>query len=250
MAHQTERCRFVLLAVPRSGSTFVKRALYHHPDVAMYGEIFNSSVSARSDVNGVHWDGEENTMKFARTHIFDAPGPEIAAGFKLFRSQVRKQGVAQIWKALRKNPDIRVIRLERENAFASYVSEARARQTGHWQPTRKNSEAKAQQVELTLEPDHLDRYLTRQARFRQQIDETLAAPSIFDITFETLGKNDPATWSGIAEYLGISNDGWAETLFDPSADSATRSRSLIVNLDELMPVLARHNADWMGAPFA
>jgi LPS sulfotransferase NodH len=127
--------RFVLLCHQRSGSTLLTRALQAHPAVRMHGEILTTSEdeATRRRVHSVDGrflaDGADGADFLA--HVY-APRGEAAAGFKLMHYHAPSGPAATAWDLLRRDRDLRVVHLRRDDLLACLVSDEIAQQTRVW----------------------------------------------------------------------------------------------------------------------
>ena len=122
--------KFAILAVARSGSSYLTTTLRSHPDIYIHGEIFHENTSvhiqeqARNQIDlSIR---EKSPIKFVR-EIYNADQGKKAVGFKIWKSQNLK-AVNYIIK----RKGIKKIVLERKNLLASFSSLMIARQTQVW----------------------------------------------------------------------------------------------------------------------
>jgi len=131
MSHAT----FVILCLGRVGSELLVSLLDSHPDVCCYGELFTQPFEADewSDPRlpaGVpaFVDSGQNDPRAYMAEVASACDA-TAIGFKLPRSSIKAHPGAV---TLLDEPDLRVIRLTRENLLAQHLSGVLAFKTGVW----------------------------------------------------------------------------------------------------------------------
>lgn len=134
--------RFVIISIPRSGSTLLTRSLDEHPEIFCAGEIFNTS----KDVHHAEWHfaswGFDSTSHGVQRinriinypnhrlraipHIQSFYGDnvkgETARGFKLMLSNIKS--APYMWDYIRRE-NIKVIVLIRKNIFKTVLSRYR-----------------------------------------------------------------------------------------------------------------------------
>ena len=137
--------RFVILAMPRSGSTALVHALNGHPRVACAGEILNPGYRVYGDVSppapgwrrALHIDAILSALA-ARLLCLGA-GRAVCVGFKALDEQLCFQGYGASLRALCRGCALlsggappRVILLARRDLRAAFASRLRAHRTGVW----------------------------------------------------------------------------------------------------------------------
>ena len=85
--------KFAILAIARTGSTYLTSALASHPDVCMYGEIMHGDISKhiREDARK-HLDlsiREQDPIKFVN-EIYKLDEGKKLVGFKIWKYQSPK----------------------------------------------------------------------------------------------------------------------------------------------------------------
>lgn len=132
--------RFLVVGLPRSGTTYLASLLDEHPDVLCSGEQFNPHSIVHAD----HADPDPRAV-WARDHMplrymdsFFARAEETGvarAGFKfMIGHNVR------VLRHLSDYPDLRIIYVWRDNKLAQVSSYLKALQNQQWTQTRKDTE--------------------------------------------------------------------------------------------------------------
>lgn len=132
--------RFVVAAEPRTVSTLLVALLDAHPRVRCHGEVAAPWHGHRDQPFSGHWSGpddeaaaasEADPIGLLRDHVWPANEEAAAIGFKVFA--VHARGHARVvLDYLSAVPDLRVIRLERDDRLAQAVSHERALRDTVW----------------------------------------------------------------------------------------------------------------------
>lgn len=193
-----EATRFVVLAWKRTGSNLLCGILYHHPEIIMHNELFNTidiftyypelldpkrwSVLTRDlyPVEFLHelWDSA-NGEAFTK--------PKKAIGFKSFPEH---------WAAVRndktftrdilENHTVKKIVLKREDELAVYVSSQRADETGMYLGMCYPKDLK-----VHVNPAFFQRFVNNyRSTFRNKYKSPMAKHDTFYITYEQLVEED------------------------------------------------------------
>ncbi len=137
--------RFVILGLPRSGTTYLMTLLRTHPQVFCTGELFNPKAVVEADgvrdesfeavIEGRDYDPEGFVTRF-----FDRPhAPKVAvAGFKFMLGHN-----IRAFHALAADPDLILIHVWRENRLAQISSLMKAAQTNRWAQSKADAHVDA-----------------------------------------------------------------------------------------------------------
>ena len=239
------KSKFIVLSHGRTGSTYVVQELNKHPQIRMLSEIFHDSYDERPYVNGKKWEPGLSSWDFLQENVYDTlPDGILTIGFKLFYFHLPLSD--QTWVNLDKDREIAPVVLHRQNIFAGFVSEERARQSNIWHPTEKG-DAYTQEVHVTLNMVKAQRYLDRNFE-RQKFGLKLVADrNHLFMTYEDLVKDAPGTMKKLANYFKIDVGTWEPAAF--LTGSADKSRTIIDNIDEIATFLKQRDAIWMLEPY-
>lgn len=203
---------FILIAQPRSGSSLLAHTLRQHPNIRMYGELFQDELDARSESSGslveFYRDGE-SAEAFLRDTIFRKRywRQLFSVGFKLLYEQACKDvHIREVWHYLFKEPSLRIIHLKRTNIFESYVSLLEAQMSNIWiQPLemdnglfrkkKDNNENKpgtststaarrAKVTPITIDCAHCETYLNRITAIENWLREQLPGDRVLELNYE------------------------------------------------------------------
>ena len=151
--HANQSVRFAIVTHPRCGSNLLSAALRGHPQIRMYGELFNDEANERirafaagvrnrpseqiyyQAVRGTSYDGDQCAGTFLLTRIYLDPSTDrpAAIGFKIFHNQARATPLAKTaWDYLERDADVRIIHLVRRNLLQMLLSLQTALTTNIW----------------------------------------------------------------------------------------------------------------------
>jgi LPS sulfotransferase NodH len=219
---------FIILANPRSGSTFVRDMLTSHPQAKVYGELFLPAPARERPL----W--EPNDLEFARVfvdrrlssgtrlarpywttryieHVFDQPEAR-AVGLKLMYQQARHWPEAMLYVTARR---VRVVHLLRRNLLDIVLSEKVREQAGTWhvtsdgRPMLVGDKRSAGGSKIRLDPDELLRALNHLARKQRVFAAWLKAtrtPSL-EVDYERLVA-ERELFAEILEFIGLDPEDW------------------------------------------
>lgn len=133
---------FIIVGMPRTGSTLLQTTLAQHPQIKMYGELFHKVKAEREGSHAINNDGsktffnEENddAIDFLRKNVWNEKNSKYGAvGLKLFGERVNCVGTEKLYLRLKEAfPSLKFIHIERSDLLACWVSRAAAERTGQW----------------------------------------------------------------------------------------------------------------------
>jgi LPS sulfotransferase NodH len=228
-----EATRFVILAVPRSGSNLLCTLLNSHPEILCHHEVFNPAgifyaleLRDGSLDLGTIEDRERDPAAFLG-RLWRARLGRRCVGFKLTRGQDES-----VLDALLQDPGIRKIVLRRGNRLKTYVSAKIAETTGQWEVYRE-SDLVADKPRIAVDLEEFGRHAAENDRFHARIEEVLerTGQEPLRVDYECLDREDEhARW---LRYLGLS--GIPAPLRAASVkQNPTDLRKIVANYDELL----------------
>jgi LPS sulfotransferase NodH len=243
---------FILLAHPRSGSTLLVRSLGEHPNVRMFGELFNDEEEERErafsqisrcavarrrgiDASMYYREGEDGGRFVHEKVFYKRYSEEVtkSVGFKIFYEQARENSEAKkVWEYLLANRDVRVIHLRRRNLLETYLSLRVASLTNEWtQPKGREPAARPELFPSGLEPEACASYFDRIAAYRLWVERCWKERALLTLDYETdLCSNYDETLRRIEDFLEVDHQP-AEQKLEKQARCHPRER--IGNYDEL-----------------
>ena len=175
--------KFLILASPRSGSSWLVDLLRHHSALCVYGEVFNPNriftlpMLGSSDSPKILAVRDLFPARFAREYVFRGYEHEVrAVGLKIFYSDLERVGMGRLWNYLKADSALRVIHLFRRNLLQALVSDKIARETGHWRSHRSETTITLTQRE----------YFKKALEFSKKYSDRLRAHKVLEIHYEDL----------------------------------------------------------------
>lgn len=202
-ADQGQNRRFLIVGLPRSGTTYLMTLLNSHRDITCSGELFNPysvietgppdydpDLRYRRD-----WGPRYFMKQFFERH---EAGPCKRIGFKLMLGHN-----IRVLSQLPELAQIRIIYVHRENRLAQVASYLKAMQTKNWAQTRRSKQM-AQKIVASPEEisQHWHEYATMDFLFAAWLD-TLKNPRITVEYCELFGPDFNARICG---FLGLDPD--------------------------------------------
>lgn len=189
--------RFVVLTEGRSGSTLLIMSLAQHPDITMYGEIFDPKRP--DDLHGIAvttpYHPGLDSAHFAQQTFASATGK--AAGFKLLYHQVPGESV---WDYLA-NTKVKIVRLSRSNLLHVMISWTVGHTTKQWHARRGETILAA--LPFRLEPENAERFFKHCKEYRESKAELFSQNEVLDITYEDLTGDFLNTVHRVFDFLGL-----------------------------------------------
>ncbi|MGB5863426.1 MAG: sulfotransferase [Sulfitobacter sp.] len=192
--------RFVILGLPRSGTTYLMSLLDAHRDITCAGEQFNPYA-----VIGV--DEQDDTPAAILARDSDPVGHMIA-----FFERTAQSGAAcggfkymighnlQILKALEADPDLYIIYVWRENRLAQVSSLIKAAESKKWAQNRVDSHV-AQKIEAN--PRQISHRWHEYATFDYLVTGWLAALPNPKVTYEYREMFLAGFEKEVCQFLGV-----------------------------------------------
>ncbi len=194
--------RFVILAVPRTGSNLLCTLLNSHPEILCHHEVFNpdgifTALCHRDAATDVTSLRERDRDPLGFLDRLWRTGREDCIGFKWTRGQNEL-----VLRAVLGDPAINKIVLRRQNRIKTYVSEKIAQQTQQWEVYRGQHLAMPR-PRVSVDRTDLLNHIAVNEQCYADIEASLKRmnqPRI-DVLYETLFA--PAEQLRILEYLGV-----------------------------------------------
>ena len=210
--------RFILYAMPRSGSTALVHALNGNPAIVVAGEILNPSYRVYGDVSlasdwrrNLHLDGLLAGLASWLVLRRDGRRGQAAVGFKLLDEQLDLHGTRL--SALRDGCSLlsgeaapRVVLLARHNLSKAFTSRCTAHRTGVWYQNRSLSPIEAAPSPAPTEDEtELQAYAEWTKEHWAAIEEDLAAHGVpaLRLYYEDLGHAPEDALRRVVAFLGL-----------------------------------------------
>lgn len=207
---------FLIVGLPRSGTTLLHTYLNNHPNLHSRGEVVLKDLVQKP----------ENTFVPFGKHI-------QAAGAKVLLPEAPSETDFQLIKqAFISNPQIKIIFIQRENLLRRYTSLQIAYKTRQWSQTGK--EAALSERQIIIDPKVLLKQLketeTNLFRYRNLLKEV----SCMEISYEHLVQLPQQLLPDVQAYLGVKANPLISLLQRQNPEPLS---SLVRNFDQLTEVL-------------
>jgi len=218
--------RFVILAPARSGSTMLMQRCQSHPQLRCYGELLNSSLHSFPDparhLRRQAWNHHRNTIR--------------AVGFKLLYSHYARLR-DDLLPILCGDAPLPIIRLERRDLLAMYLSWVRTQETGVYHVTdpRHLTAPPARRIDLV----DLERFLHDHHGRCDLAARDLAGNPVLDLVYEDVLADPTASDRAICDFLGVPHKPLSEKIL---RTGIVPPRDLVENLDEVLALLQAFKA--------
>ncbi|MGH1413609.1 MAG: Stf0 family sulfotransferase [Pelagimonas sp.] len=198
--------RFVILGLPRSGTTYLMTLLNAHPQIFCTGEQFNPkavvglSGDRDESFERVVADRDANPVTFLE-EIFQRPQPARVdwTGFKFMLGH----NIAA-FRALEADPDITLIHVWRENRLAQVTSLIKAVQSQKWVQSKEDHEHVARKIDAT--PRQISQRWHENAMTDYLFTSWLAHQPHRHISLEYRELFAPEFNDRICDFLGVESD--------------------------------------------
>jgi LPS sulfotransferase NodH len=203
---------FVIVGMPRTGSTLLLTGLGQHPEITGFGELFHELASERTGShafirNGrkVFFDAErDDAIEFLKEKVFPAARPgSKAVGFKLFLEMVRCPGTEKLLARLKAElPDLRVIHIVRRNYLEVLVSRKVATATKRWIEYigQKGSD---DQARVRVEPERARIFFSRMKEADRIFESVFSGANYLKLEYSALSADFPGEMDHVYEFLGV-----------------------------------------------
>lgn len=229
--------RFVILAVPRTGSNLLCTLLNSHPQILCHHEVFNP----QGVFTALGYRGDGLTLESLQQRDNDPLGflqrvwqtglEDGCVGFKWTRGQNQ-----DVLNNVVEDGSIKKIVLRRRNRIKTYVSELIAQETQQWEVYSQH-ELALPRPRIHVDASQLNDHIAINQHFYADLSTRLlrySQPSL-EVDFETLF--DPNIQSRLLEFLAVTSPELALTAASVKQNPTNLSET-IANFDELADELA------------
>ncbi len=240
-----DKIRFVVIGMPRTGSTLLATGLEQHPNVTCFGELIHPLESERKKVESIVVDGEnacfdperDDAIEFLRTCVYENPTlVSRAVGFKLHGHFAAGRGSHDLLARLRGEiPDLRFIHIKRENYLDVYLSLAIACRDMKWSifASEGNGQNKSElkRVEpISIQFQEAEKYFFEMNNMDSLFYRLFSGVNYFCVNYADLDRFYEREMSKIYEFLGVESHVARPWVVKQNTSTA---RDLIMNYDEL-----------------
>ncbi|MGO4909637.1 sulfotransferase [Pseudorhodobacter sp. W20_MBD10_FR17] len=191
--------RFVILGLPRSGTTYLMSLLNAHPDVICAGEQFNpyAVIDTKEDDSHAAVLGRDKDPVGHMNRFFETAAAKGAAsgGFKFMIGHN-----LQVLQHLAADPDLSIIYVWRENKLAQVSSLIKAFQSKKWAQTKADAHI---QRKIVATPRQISHRWHEYATFDHLIALWLAGLPNPKATYEYCDLFQSGFEAAICDFLGV-----------------------------------------------
>ncbi len=211
---ETGTTLLMVLGSERCGSNLVESALNDHPQIVCLGEVFNHGLERSKKrleklaamepeplLRGKLLSDPDLPRKdpigFVRTLTRKDCGPIQVVGFRAFYHHLDRRA----WRQVRRQPNLRVIHLIRENLLAQLYSLRRAEETGIWIATSTPT----QLVPISIPFEDCRAFFEERKRQVDHFRKFFAKSIYHELTFEDLSDpaHQPRHLEALQEFLSV-----------------------------------------------
>ncbi|MCF7861535.1 sulfotransferase [Candidatus Woesearchaeota archaeon] len=237
--------RYILISPSRGGSWFLISLLSSHNDIISLGEVFHEDEIAFD-----HPDFNSNNKMvllrnsdregFLKKEVFKRYTQNIkAVGFKFLYYQLNFPEHVELNRYLKKEKDIKIIHLKRENHLNRLISFKIAEKTGQWRSKSLNDVKKISKVCFSLDDDECRDFFIQGEQDEIRFDNMFKHHEVLNLNYEDLVKFQTGKCSEILKFLGVDDKALSTKYFKQNLRSQS---DVILNYDKLK--FAFKNTQW------
>lgn len=195
--------RFVVVAMPRTGSWNLVETLDNHPEICCNGEIFNPDDGSWGTPDPRSGLSPQELLKLGFSgRILRQPKSTVrAVGFKVLEDQLRAPGSLQpVLRMLGAWSGLTVLVLRR-NLLEVLRSTLQAEATGSW--LVRDGDEVTQPPSVHVDPDVCARFFRHCEDYYRSLRGTLADAALLDVTHGRMINDRTAQLAEIQAHLGV-----------------------------------------------
>lgn len=233
---------FLIVGMPRTGSSLLLTSLKQHPNILPYGELFHKLESERKNTHYILYKnekiyypgGDTDAIEFLLEYVWNSENMNKfkAVGFKLFGERVQCVGAEGLFQRLKEEiKGLHIIHIFRENYLDVFISRKKAELTKIWiipankdiplpklEPIYVNPEVVKNFFNSMREVDHFFENFFKDCRYMK-------------ISYNDLSFKYQETMRKCFEFLGVNP---IECVLPLKKLNIQSHRELIKNYDELV----------------
>lgn len=204
---------FVVVGMPRTGSTLLLTGLTQHPEIMAFGELFHAVASERANTHAftragrkIYFDEKhDDAVAFLKREVFPAAKRgSKAVGFKLFAEMVKCPGTEKLFARLKTEfPDLRVIHIVRRNFFEVLASREVARATKNWVQLMGQKPPAAPQ-RVRIDPQRTEAFFANMQKVDHFFSSFFAGENYLQVDYTALASDFTGEMSRVYQFLGVS----------------------------------------------
>lgn len=199
--------KFVVLARPRTGSNLLVSLLQSHPNLRLFYELFNKSLSNKTfwdfinyDIDDVYQYKEEEPVSFLKKLVYrEMPKSVSGVGFKLFYTHARSSNENQVWDYLKESKDLNIIHLKRKNLLKTHLSEQIALKTQIWVGKKNPSQI----YPIKLDYSNTLEFFNSIKKQEEKNHDFFSDHNVFEVYYEDILKDIEYYSRNLQEFLNL-----------------------------------------------
>lgn len=207
--------KYVILGMPRTGSTLLNTGLTQHPNICAFGELLHRDLEQRRQVHNVKRNGQtvyfdaasDDAITFLKEHVYDYASNFEAIGFKLFGEHVECPGTTRLFSRLLANIDqLKIIHIVRSNYLDVFVSRRMAERTKEWvrfSGTAPDPSFSAATIDA--DPERAVKFFETMLEFDKFIESLGKVAPYYRVDYEALTADYEGVMSSVYKFVGASN---------------------------------------------
>ena len=213
--------RFLVLGMPRTGSTLLLTGLSQHPQIRAYGELFHQVRSEREGSHALIRDGlpicfdenQDDAIQFLDSEVFCPVPSEIrAVGFKLFGEHVKCSGTERLFSRLKEAyPDVKIIHIRRPNYLDVLISREMAKATRNWIKLVDAADAeksfepapRPQRKAFHIDPSTASAFFENMRLVDDFFREFFQGPNYHEVLYQNLAADYEGQLNAVYRHLGV-----------------------------------------------
>lgn len=199
--------RFILLGRSRIGSNLLRGLLNAHPQVVLFGEVFQNKEEIGWAMEGFPTNGRTHQLflnqpvqllekKLWRNY----PAGITAVGFKLFYYHARDPMWTAVWSHLQQDPNLHILHMKRRNLLEVHLSRQRAVRSAEWVSTNGQS---APVGPITLDYQQCVADFEQSRAWEREAETFFQYHPQLEIIYEELATNMEDEMRRIQQFLGL-----------------------------------------------
>lgn len=250
---------FIVIGMPRTGSTLVQTTLEQHPNIKMHGELFHPNDDERMGAhvindnnNSIFFDStKDDAIDFLRANVWTEENSKKydAVGFKLFGERVQCLGTEKLFLRLKETfPSLKFIHIERDDLLECWVSRETAKKTGQWFSSSQDKKTElVNDLQVVANPLALQQFFQSYEEVNNFFkSDFFPKPNYLHIDYDQIATDFKKTSRSIFTFLGLKNVSVKQNIKKQRTLTATDQ---IQNIEEIRQFFAESKyAALVGTP--
>lgn len=207
---------FIIVGMPRTGSSLLLTTLQQHPEILAFSELFHPVLQERSgphairrNAAAIYFDPSTGSaMEFLENWVWcQINNSYPAVGFKVFGDYLKHPSTEGLFVKLKENiQDIRVIHIKRLNYLDVYVSKMIASKTGVWLKRcdlKSADQSKEQDVRITINPTDAEKFFLSMIEVDDFFSRHFCGEKYLPIYYEQISDSLQNEANRIFDFLGV-----------------------------------------------